>query len=341
MQRKFILFLLILFSIRVHGQGAGLIYKQKSEHFIRLLYSRINDILDQNNEDNRRIITANKILDEMISSRDTTVLYDHITDTEVRNRSISAQNFITTLERLRLSFSLTFEINQVISSEFYNYKGNKDPVCKLDLSISLQSKTGNQIIRTDTISYYVIFLHENVSDRKILSSKKFDPEELADRDNDGIPDKYDQCPFKPGPKENNGCPKKILKEIPVSNQVSSKIINSKIKDENKIDISIPFQLSDLQMIGEDVDEITYTNYNFSLDKLSNINNIVFHVQYLGSEKINIQMKKLISNDGVEINLNNIFYVIEFNKQMDKKSAIFSINLNENRELQMFIDSNKN
>lgn len=342
MEGRIISLFLVLLCFHVHGQGSGKIYIAKSEDFIRTLYSRINSILDQENEDNNRNKTANIILNEMISSRDTTVLFDHITDPEVKNRSVSAQKFIEILEIKRLSSSLTFEINQVISSQLYNYKGNKDPVCQLDISISLQSfNDNNRILRTDTISFYVIFMNENVSDRKILSSRKYELEELADRDHDGVPDKEDNCPDNPGTKKNHGCPKKVLKEISVPNHETAPNTNSKTKDQNKIDISVPFHFSDLKWMGNDIDEITYTNYNISLESLSNINTIVFHLQYLGSEKINVQMKKLISNDGAEISLNNIFDVIEFSNQINENSAHFSIKLNENRELQRFIESNKN
>lgn len=220
--RSIVLLLSFLWSHVLYSQNDKQYYV-KAVNQIKNFHSKLNLILDPENPDENRKITKNNILNEMIQSRTETKLYDNISHSDIKANYLEAQNYLDKVFILVKSQTsdknidqnyFSFEYDEIKNESILKNENKEDKEAKTNFKIKLISISptyGKQtVIRTDTITFVVIFESGDLDSPKIRSSFKYQQknilEEISDNDKDGIEDIEDLCPKESGTKYCNGCP---------------------------------------------------------------------------------------------------------------------------------------
>ncbi|MBK9630348.1 MAG: hypothetical protein IPO62_04660 [Saprospiraceae bacterium] len=196
-------------------------YLKKSDGFIRDFLSNLNNIYDTTlatQENKKRYF--NFVLDNMIESRDSTILYDNLSMQLIRNNRVNAQKYMENYRDILQARLNVLPTKYTVKNTMMGFKEDtlyvdqtgQHLICKLSRIIEIDFVNSNKIkkYRSDTISFYIKFLNKDLYERRIISSDRYitnreDSIKILDTDRDGIPDDQDACWLIPGVDYCEGC----------------------------------------------------------------------------------------------------------------------------------------
>ncbi|MBK8244234.1 MAG: hypothetical protein IPK88_12475 [Saprospiraceae bacterium] len=332
-----ILFLTLAFTANTQNIKQ---YLHKADEFIKDFVSQINLILDPKITYDERVLAKNTVLDDMINSRELTMLYDNISDKEVISNSLTAQNY---LDRLFTQFNnqmplknpngnyIKFQFGNFQSDTFYISENKVDKICIINRIINLDSIPIGKQYRSDTISFVVAFKKGDLDDRRILSSFKYVPHNIIEP-TQGSDGKLVETIL--DTQQNIGeAYKKKLDEKQI------KLVEKVDEPKSTIELSVDFNLHELQAMEAKSFELSYSNMKFpSNPELVNLETIVFQVNFNPSKAAVVTLKKFIFKDETKINL------VDLKKELviDERVEIITkyiIRLSEQNELQSYLQPN--
>lgn len=330
----------VFIDLNVHAQNKNQ-YTHKADDFIKDFIAQINLILDPILTYDERVQTKNIVLDDMINSRENTILYDNISDQEVKNSNLSAQTY---LDRLFTRFTnqmplknlnenyIKFQFGNFQSDTFYIADNGVDKICLISRIINLDSIPSDIKYRSDTISFVVAFKKGDLDDRRILSSFKYVHETKPSTNKEIAlyePEKMQE------------------KELSIkSDPTKNKPVEKKVKNEHKvnsaIELPISFNLKELKAMDSNSFDLSYSNIKFPLiPELSNLETIIFQINFYSANRLNVNLKQFIFVDNVIVNLHNINSELLFeNGESSEVITKFNIKLQDQVSLQTFLQSNK-
>lgn len=317
-------------------------YSHKADEFIKYFIAEINLILDPESSYEERLITKNVILDDMIVSREETQLYDNISDREVINNYLGAQTY---LDRLFIRFNnqmplkningnfINFQFGNFYSDSNYVSENKVDRICVISRIINLDSVPINRALRTDTISFVVVFHKGDLNNRRILSTFKYvSPAKI-------IPLK-ELDSFKLGNRklELHEISDIQVKNKPVENQV--KLLENGNMQNPTFILAVNFNYNELMAMNSKSFDLYYYNMNIStVPELKNLETILFSINFNSSTRVTASIKQLVFKDESVVNLENVNNDLVFDIDKNDINSEYIINLSEQSELRSFLKMN--
>ncbi len=333
-----VLFLTLAFTANTQNNKQ---YLHKADEFIKDFVSQINLILDPKITYDERVLAKNTVLDDMINSRELTMLYDNISDKEVISNSLTAQNY---LDRLFTQFNnqmplknpngnyIKFQFGNFQSDTFYISENKVDKICIISRIINLDSIPIGKQYRSDTFSFVVTFKKGDLDDRRILSSFKYVSHNKLELKQ--APD-VKQVATILDKQQNIG--EAYQKNKLVEKQI--KLVEKVDEQKSTIELSVDFNLHELQAMESKSFELSYSNMKLpSNPELVNLETIVFQVNYIPSKVAVVTLKKFIFKDETKINLVDLKNELVIDERVEIITK-YTIRLSEQNELQSYLQRN--